>query len=354
MSKLRKIALVTVVAAVAALSLLIVVSTVVYDYDGPVSDHFDGSRFFNPEPGDHTFMDMVKWLWEMETVPWPEWIDDPTQLPPPEKVGDGELRVTYINHATTLIQVDGLNVLTDPIWSARASPVSWAGTRRVRAPGIGLDDLPSIDYVLISHDHYDHMDVSTIEKIVERNDPPVLVGLGVKAFLSSLNAANVEELDWWQTHASNTSGVTFTFVPSRHSSGRWPFMENMTLWGGFIIEGPSGDQVYFAGDTGYGEFLDSIRSRFTRIRLAILPIGSYEIRWFMKTQHMNPDDAVRAHGLLGARQSMGVHFGTFEEHPEQAIDAHERDLSEALKNHGMPESQFWILGFGEGRYVQRF
>ena len=322
-----------------------------HEYSGLPSDHFDGSHFFNPEPGDHTFWDMLKWMWEMKTVSWPDWVEDPKQPPPPGRTPPGTLRATFVNHATVLIQMDGLNILTDPIWSPRAGPISWVGPRRVRAPGVAMEELPKIDYILISHDHYDHLDLSTLETIVERDHPMVLAGLGVMALLPDRWAPNVQELDWWRTHKSAAAGTVFTFVPARHSSGRWPFMENLTLWGGFVIESPSGEQVFYAGDTGYGAFLESIRDQFKRVRLAILPLGNYEKRWFMKNQHMNADDAVQAHLLLRAQQSIGVHFSTFAEHPEQTIDAHEHDLAAALDKYMVPPSQFWILGFGEGRDV---
>jgi len=318
-------------------------------YNGPPSDHFDGSRFFNGEP-DHTFSDMIKWIWEMETVAWPEWIEDPEQPPPAGRIDNGELRLTYINHATVLIQFDGLNVLTDPVWSFRVGPLPWLGVKRVRKPGISMDDLPGIDYVLISHDHYDHLDLRTLKQIVKRHNPTILVGLGLKNFLASRGISNVVELDWWQVYNPEGSGNTFTFVPARHNSGRWPLMGNKTLWGGFIIDSPDG-QIYYAGDTAFGDFINSIGRRFKKIRATIFPIGSYEKRWFMKSQHMNPDDAAKAHIILASRQSIGVHFGTFAEHPEQAIDAHEKDLDRALKEHNIPSTQFWILRFGEGRMV---
>jgi L-ascorbate metabolism protein UlaG (beta-lactamase superfamily) len=311
-----------------------------------VSDHCDGSVFFNPEPG-HSFADMVRWLWEMERVPWPDWIQDPLQQPPPERVYGNGLRVTYINHATALIQMEGINILTDPIWSERAGPVSCIGTRRVRAPGVAFEDLPPIDYVLISHDHYDHLDIPTAKRLKAEHDPVFVVGLEVGKFLRAHGIENVVELDWWQSHGPDKAGVTFTFVPARHGSGRAPFMEDRTLWGGFVIDSPGG-QVYFAGDTGYGEFIDDIAARFGRIRLAVLPIGNYEKRWFMKSQHMNPEDAVTAHRALGAPMSIGMHFATFAEHPEQAIDTHEKDLAQALKKYGVRDCEFRVLGFGEG------
>jgi len=255
---------------------------------GPVSGHFDGTRFVNPE-GRYSLLDTARWLAEMETVDWPEWIDDPPQAPPPRSVGRGALRVTYVNHATVLVQVDGVNVLTDPVWSDRAGPTSWLGAKRVRAPGVRFELLPPIDYVLLSHDHYDHLDLATIEKLDRRDHPKFVAGLGVRALLESRGIRDVVELDWWQTYEREGAGIRIAFVPARHGSGRWPLLRDRTLWGGFVIEAPSG-QVYFAGDTALGAFVGDIARAFQRIRLAILPIGSYEKRWFMRTQHTNPDD----------------------------------------------------------------
>lgn len=317
-------------------------------YSGPATGHFDGRRFFYKE--NHTFSDMVKWVWEMETVQWPDWVDDPPLPKPLDRVGEGDLRVTYINHATLLIQIDGLNILTDPVWSERAGPFSWLGAKRVRSPGVSMEDLPGLDVILISHDHYDHLDLGTLRKLNEKHQPQILVGLGVKSILSSLKTDKIIEMDWWQDYEFKQAGLRFTFVPARHGSGRLPLGADRTLWGGFVIEGSNGN-VYYAGDTGYDDFLDSIKSRFCSFRLTILPIGSYEKRWFMKTQHMNPEDAAAAHKLLQSKQSVGFHFGTFLEHPEQAIDSHEKDLSSALLKYGIPDSHFWVLKFGEGRDV---
>jgi L-ascorbate metabolism protein UlaG (beta-lactamase superfamily) len=316
---------------------------------GPVTDHFDGRRFHGAEP-DHSFGDMVRWLREMKTVDWPAWVDDPARPPPPARVEEGRLRATYVNQATVLLQLDDVNVVTDPIWSDRASPVSWAGPRRVRRPGVRMEDLPAIDVILVSHDHYDHLDAPTLRALERRDHPLVIAGLGVGARLRALGMARVVELDWWQTQAI-AGGLTVTFVPARHQSGRGLFDGDRTLWGGFVIEGPA-SRVYFAGDTGYGTFVDEIAARYPGLRLAILPIGSYEKRWFMQGQHMNPDDAVRVHLAVHARQSIGMHYATFAEHPEQAIDAHEVDLAAALRTHAVAAEEFRILGFGEGIEVQ--
>ena len=193
----------------ALLTVLLFVVTPVWSaslYTGPISDHFDGERFYNEVP-DHTFGAMVKWLWEMKTTPWPEWVDDPVQPRPVERVGDGKLRVTYINHATVLIQMDGLNILTDPIWSDRAGPFSWLGTKRVRAPGVKMEDLPRIDVILISHDHYDHLDLPTLQTLYTRDHPLILAGLGIKPFLESNGLSPVIQLDWWQEYVLKSSNI---------------------------------------------------------------------------------------------------------------------------------------------------
>ncbi|RJR44573.1 MAG: hypothetical protein C4576_13005 [Desulfobacteraceae bacterium] len=312
-----------------------------------MSDHCDGVRFYNKEPG-HTFSDMVRWIWQMETVQWPEWIEDAPQPRPTVRVEDGKLRVTYVNHATVLIQMDGINILTDPIWSMRASPFRWIGPKRVRSPGVRIEDLPRIDLVLVSHDHFDHLDLPTLETLVKRDGFLLLTGLGVVNHLNRGIFEKTRELDWWQEHHDAHSGIRVTFVPALHDSGRSPFFTDRTLWGGFVIEGKAG-RIYFAGDTGFGTFLEDIRNRFNGFRLTIFPLGSYEKRWFMKNQHMNPDDAVRAHILLNSRQSIGMHYATFAEHPEQEIDRHEKDLAEALEGRSVATERFSLLKFGEGR-----
>jgi L-ascorbate metabolism protein UlaG (beta-lactamase superfamily) len=319
-------------------------------YKGPVSDHYNGTGFLNEQESDNTFLDHLKWLWELETVEWPEWIDDPLRPPPPSRAKQGELQITYINHATMLIQAGEVNILTDPIWSERAGPLSWVGAKRVRSPGVSIENLPKIDIILISHDHYDHLDFSSLRRLVETHHPILLAGLGVKSRLESLGENDLTELDWWQEYTLPTKGMEIVFVPSRHNSGRGIFDGNKTLWGGFVIKTEAGN-VLFQGDTAFGDFFEKIHKKFGPIRLAILPIGSYEKRWFMKTQHMNPDDAVLAHKVLGATQSVGIHFGTFSEHPEQTIDAHVKDLGLALEKHSVPETEFWIPKFGEGRCV---
>jgi len=318
-------------------------------YEGPVSEHFDGTRFFHPET-DYTFSEMVKWMWTMNPAEWPEWIEDPAWPAPPERVTTGDIRITHINHGTMLIQTDGLNILTDPIWSERSSMVSWAGPKRVRAPGVSQSDLPRIDVILISHNHYDHLDLATLKQLAAIHEPIILVGLGVKKLLESQGIENVTEMDWWQVYHSLPNDLEIVFVPARHNSGRGLFDKNKTLWGGFVIESSSG-LIYFSGDSAYGEFLADIKERFGQFRVALLAIGHYEPRWMMKTHHMNPGDAVKLHQLMNVQQSVGMHFGTFGGHNDEAVDAHEKDLLVALRKHDVPKSEFWLLGFGEGRDI---
>lgn len=308
----------------------------------PVSDHYDGSRFIS-EAG-HSFAEELKWIWEMKTVDWPDWVDD-AQLPkPPTRVTD-RIRVTYVNHATVLIQMNGVNILTDPIWSHRAGPFSSLGTRRVRNPGVKLEDLPPIDAVLVSHNHFDHLDLPTLRTLAKRDNPIVFSGLGNGELLREAGFTDVRELDWWAQ--DNVGGIKIVFVPAQHESGRGLFDSCLSLWGGFVVDGPQGT-AYFAGDSGFGEFIDLIAERYSRFDVAILPIGSYEARWFMRRSHMNPEDAVRIHLALHAKQSIGMHFGTFLEHPEQTIDQHESDLAAALTRYEVRSAEFVVPRFGEG------
>jgi len=282
-------------------------------YRGPASDHFNGEYFFNPGGlGPRGSGSVIKWLASREPGPWREWADSPPGPPPPARVSDGGLRITFVGHSTVLIQVDGLNFLTDPVWSMRASPVPWIGPRRHRPPGLRFEDLPPIDLVLQSHDHYDHFDVSTWRRLAARQRLKSVVPLGVRARILSRRFTRPEdstELDWWQA-TPLSADVRITAVPARHFSGRSLRDRNRTLWCGYVIECPSG-VIYFAGDSGYGRHFQEINNRFPGIRLAFLPIGSFRPQWFMGPVHMSPHEAVQAHQDLGMPFSIGIHFGTF-------------------------------------------
>lgn len=311
-------------------------------YNGPVSDHFDGVKFHNMGPFALRGLGAIlKWRFTSHRLPWPEVIPI---VPPPAVVPDSDpLHATFVNHATFLVEIGGVNVLTDPIWSERASPVSWAGPKRVRPPGIPFESLPRIDAVVISHNHYDHMDLPTLQRIEKAYRPVFLCGLGNKAFLEKFGLTHVRELDWWQKEKVGSADITF--VPARHFSQRG-FKDRMkTLWGGYVIEG-AGKKLYFAGDTGYGEHFKMIEKRFGAVDMALLPIGAYEPRWFMGVVHTNPDDAVRAHLDLKAKKSVGMHFGTFRL-SDEGYDQPEKDLEKSLDERHVSRDRFVVPKFGE-------
>src|SRR5262245_45263956 len=275
---------------------------------GSVSDHFDGWRFHQPEPLTIGFTDWLKRkLGDSRRGPWRDYTDTPPGPPPPVRVVGGRLRVTFVNHATLLIQMDGLNILTDPIWSKQTVPIF--GVRRRRPPGVRFEDLPPIDVILVSHDHYDHMALPTLRRLARTHRPPLYVGLGNAIFLAGKGVPGAVDLDWWQS-ADIAPGVTVTAVVARHMSGRGLFDRDHRLWCGFVVQGPSGS-VYFAGDTGWGSHFAEIGRRFPNLRLALLPIGGFKPRWYQHEQHLGPADAVAAHRTLGTSTSVPIHFGTF-------------------------------------------
>ncbi len=244
-----------------------------------------------------------------------------------------------VNHSTVLLQQPGANILTDPIWSYRCSPVTFAGPARHRAPGVEFERLPAIDIVLVSHDHYDHLDLATLRRLVARGGGATtfLAPLGVGRFLESKGIGPARELDWGD--AASAGGVTVHAAPAFHFSGRTLWGRDQTLWCGYMIESAAG-LVYFAADTGFGDHFSWIRERFGPPRLALLPIGAYQPRWFMSPVHMDPDEAVEAHRILGAETSVAIHHGTFQL-ADEAIDEAAGRLRAIA-----PES-FAILGNGE-------
>ncbi|MBC7792201.1 MAG: MBL fold metallo-hydrolase [Clostridia bacterium] len=269
---------------------------------------FDGKTFHNiGTVEDRSFKDVMRWQLTKQTAKWPRQVPLATSTKPDTRV-DG-LRVTMVNHATLLIQMDGQNILTDPVWSERVSPLSFAGPRRCTPPGIALADLPRIDAVLLSHDHYDHCDIVTLRKIGKIHQPLVLTGLAMAPVVRSAEIERVVELDWWQSHA--VADTTVTFAPAQHWSSRSPASRNTRLWGSFFLRS-SKRSAYFAADTGFGPHFAMVRDRLGESDIAMIPIGAYEPRWFMQPQHMNPAEAARAHMILGSRRSVGIHWGTFQ------------------------------------------
>lgn len=314
-------------------------------WNGPVSDHFDGARFHNAEPFDKGAFDLIRFAFTREPGEWTRDLTPSLQPPPLPWVGEGILRATVINHASVLIQADGLNLLTDPIWSERASPLSWAGPRRFVAPGLRFEDLPAIAAVLISHDHYDHLDLPTLQRLQAEHDPLFLVGLGEGGTLRAAGIGKVVELDWWQSHVL-PNGHKVWGAPAVHWTGRWPWGRNRSLWMSWVLETAAGP-VYFAGDTGYGPQFTAARERFGPMRLALLPIGAYAPRWLTAYQHMDPIESVRAFGDLQAEAALGIHFGTFElsdDGQRQPVE----DLAHARAAAGVAEARFQAPVFGAG------
>ncbi len=318
----------------------------------PVTDHFDGTRFHNEiaDPrGEADLGDLLRWARHRQPGPWAK-VEDAVPGPkPPTRVGPGALRVTFVGHATMLVQMDGVNLLTDPIWSERASPVGFAGPARVRPPGIRFEDLPPIDVVLVSHNHYDHLDLPTLKRLEARFHPRFVVPLGNAGILAGAGL-KATGLDWWQS-VEVAPGVEVFGVPAKHFSNRMPWDRNRALWGGYVVRGPAG-AAYFAGDTAFGPHFAEIRARFGRVRLAMLPIGAFRPEWFMGRVHLSPADAVRAHYVLEAKTSVAIHFGTFRLADDGQLEAPARIQAavEAAREAG-GTLRFWTLGFGEGRDV---
>jgi L-ascorbate metabolism protein UlaG (beta-lactamase superfamily) len=305
------------------------------------SDHFDGNRFVNPGgSAGQPFSAVPRMLLEPRT-PWPDRVDEPTRRPP--ALDGAAAVVTFIGHATFLIQTPTQNILTDPMYSQRAGPLNVFGPRRVRQPAVGFDDLPAISTVLLSHNHYDHCDLRTLRLLAARFDPIVITPLGNGALAKSAGMRRIEELDWWQD--AQTTALPITLTPAEHFSARTPFDRNRSLWGGFVLA-TGRARIFFAGDTAYAPFFHDVRRRLGPIDLALLPIGAYEPRWFMRAVHMNPAEAVQAHLDLDASESVGMHFGTFRLTTE-GIDDPLRALDDACLASNVPKSRFRTLGSGE-------
>lgn len=302
---------------------------------GPKKAHFDGRRFINKMPRTFSSRDLIRTMWMFRGKRWPEKDIEFNTDVPPQMVRKG-IRATMVNHATVLIQFAGINILTDPVWSERVGPFEMLGPKRVHNPGIEFDMLPPIDVVLLSHNHYDHLDMATLRRLNTYFSPLVLTGLGNGSLLRHAGLINVREMDWWETF--NVGNLRIHFVPAQHFSKRGLFDTDVTLWGGFVLE--SGDRkVYFAGDTGFSDHFEEIGRRFAPIDLSFLPIGSYEPQWFMKYAHLNPDEAVRIHKILQCRKSVGIHWGTFQLTVEQRLDP-VRELIKARRKHEIRDEEF--------------
>ncbi|MBI5382191.1 MAG: MBL fold metallo-hydrolase [Opitutae bacterium] len=311
----------------------------------PVSDHCDGRRFFNPRRQDYRGWGAVlKWRMTSRATPWPQRVELAPPPPlPPAPTGDG-VAATWIGHATFLLQTRHGALLTDPVYSERAGPFGLAGPRRVHAPGVDFAALPRIAYVLLSHDHYDHCDLATLRRLARAHNPLLIAPLG-HATLARRAGLRVVELDWWQTHEL-APGMSVTATPARHWSNRIRGARNSRLWCGFAVRA-GGRVVQFVGDTGYDDTMfREIRARLGPPDLALVPIGAYEPRWFMSAYHCNPAEAVQIHRELGARQSVAMHWGTWQL-TDEGREEPPRALAEARVAAGLPAEAFRVLAPGE-------
>ena len=314
-------------------------------HSGPPGEHFDGERFHNLVDAPHgSVLDFLAMRATTDYARWERWIEVAPASAPRRRLATGEVRATFINHATVLLQVGPVNVLTDPVWSERASPLSWAGPRRVHRPGLRYEDLPPIDAVVLSHNHYDHLDLPTLRRLAIDHAPRVLAGLGLRRWLAQRGVGRAEELDWWQG-SQLAADVRVTFTPTQHWSSRGLRDRRRTLWGGWVVE-HAGKTVYFAGDTATGPHFARVAERFGPPDLALLPIGAYAPRDFMGTAHLSPAEAVAAHLELGARRSMAIHFGTFQL-SQEAREAPGRLLAAARLAAGLDDGEFIVPAIGE-------
>lgn len=316
-----------------------------------ISDHFNGKKFINPtleKPFSPSMGDIFKMMREGR----PKWQSNIQNTAVPrlkDTLNTGDFSITFINHATFLIQTANLNIITDPVFSKRASPVSWFGPKRVRKPGVELDSLPRIDLILLSHNHYDHLDKKTLKKLGERHNPKVLVPIGDKKLVESCGFKNVQEMDWWENVELNGNTI-ITFTPQQHSSARNLLDRDKSLWGSFYIQS-HGRSIYFGGDGGYSTHFTDIKNKLGSPEIAILGIGAYVPDFFMRAIHTSPAEAVTAHLDLGATQSIGMHFGTFQlasEGFEQPLE----DLKTAMQKNSLSDDAFIVLQEGETKFYR--
>jgi L-ascorbate metabolism protein UlaG (beta-lactamase superfamily) len=312
-------------------------------YQGPKSDHFDGKKFINPGNAKAQSLGAVlKWIRTRQPGRWIPHRHDLPGKKPDETILDGA-RITFINHTTFLIQAGGMNILTDPVYSERVSPFAFAGPKRMRPPGIRFEDLPKIDFVLLSHNHYDHLDVATVLRLQKTFNPLFIVPLGVAQFLRKMNVTRVEELDWWQE--LTIASFHITCIPAQHFSGRGFFDRDRTLWCGYVVKSKT-VSLCFVGDTGYNDkTFKEVAARLGSVDFAIIPIGAYKPIWFMSPIHCSPDEALKIHLDLKSKISIASHFGTFplgDDGQNEPV----QELQMAKEKHNIPPQDFITLKEG--------
>jgi len=310
------------------------------------SDHNDGKRFFNPTVTDERspgFGDLLTFLLK-RGARWPRHVENEETPDVNLALKPNDVALTFVNHATFLIQMPGLTILTDPIWSKRASPVRWAGPKRIRKPAIALNDLPPIDVIVISHNHYDHLDIKTLQKLSKRFQPTIIVPFGDKMLLNRAGIINVVELDWWE-HIDIDADTRITFTPTQHGSARGLSDRNRSLWGSYFIQHRT-RSIYFGGDAAYSSHYTEINNRLGAPDIALLGIGAYLPKAVLNVVHMDPAQAVQAHLDLKAKISIGMHFGTFHLSHE-AIDQPPQDLQNALLAKGLSLDSFVTIPEGK-------
>lgn len=314
------------------------------------TDHFNGKYFFNPEAAPQTgkrsrggMMRLLKARMTRNPALWAQWPERIENKPYPAP-DPATPSITWIGHSSFLVCFGGLTMLTDPVFSERCSPVRFAGPKRVRDPGLRIEQLPHIDLILLSHNHYDHMDIAALRQIRKRFPAAHLVtSLGNAAFLKRNQLPGATELDWWES--VTVQGAHIAAAPARHFAARTLWDRNQTLWVSFMVN-YHGHKLYFGGDSGYTKFYTEIHRRLGAPDMALLPIGAYAPREMMKSVHMNPEEAVQAFSDLQAKRAVGMHFGTFQLTAEP-IDAPEKELTLALAQAGISPDRFFTLDVGQ-------
>jgi L-ascorbate metabolism protein UlaG (beta-lactamase superfamily) len=316
-------------------------------YEGPRSDHFDGTRFFLAgHATDKSLAELWRWRRERKHEVWPAWAPGCRDVPP-ARVEGARLRVSMIGHASVLIQTHGVNLLVDPVYARRASPVRFAGPKRVNDPGVAMDDLPALDAILVTHNHYDHMDLAALSRLARTRPCRVVAPLGNDAIMKRRDRAIAAEAHDWGARVDIAAGVAVHLEPACHWSARGVRDRRMALWCGFVVETPAG-AIYVTGDTGWGDgaIFSALRAKHGGFRLALIPIGAYEPRWFMAAQHVAPHESVAIMQAVGAREALACHWGTFQL-TDEAIDAPPRALAEALAQARVDPALFHVKRPGE-------